>query len=374
MSRLNSFLRGVRVVDLSRYLPGPLATLLLGDLGAEVIKVEPPAGDGMRALGPRWPDGRAAWHAAINAGKSLLTLDLRQPGDRDQLLALIDGADVLVESFRPGVMAALGLGFDVLRARNARLIAVSLSGYGQDGPLRDVAGHDNNYLAQAGFLAGVGPAPDVPSLIQPPIADCLGSMFALSSVLGALLARERDGQGCHLDIALADAAMPLLAFGLAGLGAAPEAPARAQALLDGGWACYGIYRTADGREMALGAVEAKFWVAFCGAAGRSDWCARQSEPLPQDALKREVAAYFAACTMAELLQTFAAVDCCLSPVLHLQEAVRSPHVAARGLVRRAAGDAGYEALFPALVDGEPPRSRQALQAFVPPRPRDEPLD
>lgn len=360
MSRLNGFLRGVRVVDLSRYLPGPLATLLLGDLGADVIKVEPPSGDGMRALGPRLPDGRAAWHAAVNAGKVLLTLDLKQPDDREQLLVLLDSADVLVESFRPGVMAELGLGFDRLRARNPKLVCVSLSGYGQSGPLRNAAGHDNNYLAQAGFLAGVGPAPEVPTLIQPPIADCLGSMFALSSVLGALLARERDGQGCHLDIALADVAMPLLAFGLAGLGVAPEAPARAQGLLDGGWACYGIYRTADGREMALGAVEAKFWAAFCSAAGRNDWIPRQSDPLPQHELRAEVAAYFAARTADDLVQHFTAVDCCLSLVLRLDEAVRSPYVVARNLVRPSAGGVGYEALFPTVVDGETPSGRPVV--------------
>jgi crotonobetainyl-CoA:carnitine CoA-transferase CaiB-like acyl-CoA transferase len=362
MSRLNNFLRGVRVVDLSRYLPGPLATLLLGDLGAEVIKVEPSAGDPISTLGPRLTDGRAAWHAAINAGKSLCVLDLKQAADREQLLGLLDEADVLVESFRPGVIAQLGLGFDTLRLRCPRLVGVSLSGYGQSGPLRDAAGHDNNYLAQAGFLAGVGPAPEVPTLIQPPIADCLGSMFALSTVLGALLARERDGQGCHIDIALADVAMPLQAFGLAGVGVEFVPPVRAQGLLDGGWACYGIYRTADGREMALGAVESKFWAAFCLAADRSDWVERQSDPLPQQALSAEVAAFFASHSSAALTQRFARVDCCLSLVLTMAESVHSPYARSRGLVRQAIGGPGHEALYPAVVNGEPPVGRQPFCA------------
>jgi len=363
MSRLNTFLRGVRVVDLTRYLPGPLATLLLADFGAEVIKVEPPAGDGLRALGPPLPDGRSAWHAAVNAGKSLAELDLRRPADRDTLIALIEEADVLLESFRPGVMRELGLDIDALRARNPRLICVSLSGYGAFGPLRDAAGHDNNYLGQAGLLAGVGPAPDVPTLIDPPIADCLGSMFALSSVLGALLARERDGQGCTIDIALADVAMPLQTFALSELGSDAPAPRRAERLLNGGWACYGVYRTKDGREMALGAVEAKFWSRFCHAAGRSDWIARRADPLPQRALQREVGAFFAGLTLAELQRRFSGVDCCLSTVLTLEESVHSDYASSRRVVSKASGRPGFDALFPAVVDGQPPARRAPLRAW-----------
>jgi crotonobetainyl-CoA:carnitine CoA-transferase CaiB-like acyl-CoA transferase len=363
MSRLNTFLRGVRVVDLSRYLPGPLATLLLADLGADVIKVEPPAGEGLRALGLRLPDGRSAWHEAVNAGKRLATLGLREPADRATLRELIDEADVLLESFRPGVMRKLGLDLAELRARNPRLVCVSLSGYGQFGPLRDAAGHDNNYLGQAGLLASVGPAGDVPTLIEPPLADCLGSMFALSSVLGALLARERDGRGCAIDIALADVAMPLQVFGLSELGLGTAAPRRAERLLNGGWACYGIYRTKDGREMALGAIEEKFWSRFCRAAGQPDWIARQDDPLPQRALQQEVASFFAGLTLAELRRRFDGVDCCLSAVLTLEESVASTYAASRGVLRKAEGGPGMDALFPAIVDGQAPEARERLKTW-----------
>lgn len=353
-------LAGVRVVDVSRYLPGPLATLWLGDFGAEVIKVEPPGGEGMRTLGPRDGAGRGMWHAALNAGKRPLELDLAEPQGRAQLLALLDDADVLVESFRPGVLDRMGLGPALLRERCPRLVIASLSGYGQQGPLRDAAGHDNNYLALSGLLAGVGPAPALPTLVWPPLADSLGSLFALAAIVGALLARTRDGaqgQGCHIDLALADVAMPLQAFSLAEVGSGAAPAQRGEGLLAGGWACYGIYRAACGREFALGAVEPKFWAAFCRAAGRPDWIARQGEALPQRALRAEVEAWFRQHDAAALAQRFANVDCCLTPVLSRDEALNAPHHQARGLTVSADRGAGVDALFPVRVDGEAPRAR-----------------
>lgn len=354
-------LDGMRVVDLSRYLPGPLATLWLADFGAEVVKVEPPGGDGMRGIGPRDADGRGLWHAALNLNKRMLTLDLGETGDRESLLALLDEADVLVESFRPGVMARLGLAPATLRERCPRLVIVSLSGYGQHGPMRDAAGHDNNYLAQSGLLAGVGAAPLQPTLIWPPLADCLGSLFALSAIAGALLARERDGaqgQGCRIDLALADLSLPLQVFALAEIDGTQAPTPRGEGLLAGGWACYGLYRAACGREFALGAVEAKFWAAFCHAAGHPEWIERHRDPLPQTALRDEVAAWFARHTGEALLQRFASIDCCLTPVLPLAEAVNSPHVRARGLVRPSPHAPGLHAAFPAVVDGTIAASRR----------------
>lgn len=361
MSRLNRFLAGLRVVDLSRYLPGPLASLLLADLGAEVVKVEPPAGDPMRTVGPALPGGRGLWHEAVNAGKRLVTIDLQQPAGRERLLRLLDEADVLVESFRPGVLGSLGLGYeDVLKFRNPRLVCVSLSGYGQHGPLRDAAGHDNNYLGQAGFLSRVGAGPGQPTLVDPPIADCFGSMFGLSTVLAALLARERDGKGCYIDIALADVALPLQTFAFASIGSGAGPSARGEGELNGGWACYGIYRSQDGREVALGAVEPKFWAAFCTAAGRPDWIARQSEPLPQHALRAQVAAFISSLTWAEIETRYAKVDCCLSPVLTLEESVASTHARARGLLHPSVAGSGWQALYPAHIDGEPPQRRKPM--------------
>ena len=359
-SRLHSFLEGIKIVDVSRYLPGPLASLLLNDMGAQGIKVEPPGGDGLKEVGPHFEDGRPAWHASVNAGKKLLTVDFRSESDKRALLDLIATADVLIESFRPGVMASMGFDLQALREKYPALIVVSLSGYGQGGPLEQAAGHDNNYLSTAGFWAGVGSSKMLPSLIFPPLADCLGSLFAMSAILGAIHARHKDGQGCYIDIALADVVSPLMSFDLAGLGCSASMPLRSEGLLSGGWACYKIYQTADDREVALGAVEPKFWATFCAAAGRLDWTDRQAEALPQVALQNEVTAFFRNYSLQEILSRFENVDCCLTAVLHIQESVQSDYARERGIVKKAQGHPGYEALFPALINGVPPQGRRPL--------------
>ena len=226
-SRLHRFLKGIRVVDLSRYLPGPLASLMLSDLGAAVIKVESPQGDGLETLGPLRADGRSAWYEAINGGKKILRLDLKQAEDKEVLWRLLDDADVVLESFRPGVMAKMGFSIEQMRQRNPRLIVDSLSGYGQQGPLSQAAGHDINYLATAGFLSDVGSDRLTPAQVSPPAADTFGSMFALSSILAALYAREQSGEGCYLDLALADAVAPILTLALSEIGGPTPRAARA---------------------------------------------------------------------------------------------------------------------------------------------------
>jgi crotonobetainyl-CoA:carnitine CoA-transferase CaiB-like acyl-CoA transferase len=369
-SRLHTFLEGIKIVDLSRYLPGPLASLLLNDLGAEVIKVEPPTGDGLKQVGPHFDDGRPAWHASVNAGKKFMTVDFRLESDKLALHDLIATADVLIESFRPGVMASIGFDLQALREKHPALIIVSLSGYGQSGPLEQAAGHDNNYLSTAGFLAGVGSSKMLPSLIFPPLADCLGSMFAMSTILGAIHARHKDGQGCYIDIALADVVSPLMVFDLAGLGCSGSLPLRSEGLLSGGWACYKIYQTLDGREVALGAVEPKFWSAFCVAGGRIDWVERQGEALPQVALINEVAAFFRNYSLQEILNRFENIDCCLTAVLQIQESVQSDYARERGVVKRAIGHPGYEAVFPAWINGVPPDGRQPMSQLEGSRQKD----
>ncbi len=359
-SRLHSFLKGIRVVDLSRYLPGPLASLMLSDLGATVIKVESPQGDGLETLGPLRADGRSAWHEAINGGKEILPLDLKQAEDKEILWRLIEDADIVLESFRPGVMVKMGFSVEQMRRRNPRLIVASLSGYGQQGPLSQAAGHDINYLATAGFLSDVGSDRLTPALVSPPVADTFGSMFALSSVLAALYAREKTGEGCYIDLALADAVAPILTLGFSEIGVPTPRAARAEDFLSGGWACYGIYRCADGREVALGAIEPKFWAAFCAAAGHLDWVARQQEKLPQQALKKEVAAFFGAEPRETILTRFAQADCCLSPVLDIASAAETPHAKARGIVQRTA-EGATQAVFPVWVDGQPPSARGPLR-------------
>ncbi len=359
-SRLEGFLAGTRVLDLSRHLPGPLATLLLADMGAEVTKIESPAGDEMRFIGPVGPNGRSLFFDAVNAGKRSVRLDLKTAAGKRELRALSSSADVLVESFRPGVMARLGLGADVLRAENPRLIYIALSGYGQDGPMRDVAGHDANYLALNGVLSASGPAHS-PSYMHPPVADCSASLFAVSTVLGALLARGRDDLGCEIDLALADVTMPFQLFSLAALGSFGHVPRPEQEFLNGGWACYRPYRLADGRDVALGAIESHFWRSFCDTAERPDWLARHAEPLPQTALIAELAAYFATMSRSECESRFAGADCCLSVVQDLREAVDSRHVRERRLVRHHPGMGIYEAAYPVCVDGMRPGLRTPVR-------------
>ncbi len=358
ISRLGRFARGVRVLDLSWFLPGPLASLLLADMGAEVLKIEPPGGDPMRDLGPRDAAGAPVFHAAVNAGKQVLRLDLKRPDDHAAFLDLVRGADVLIEGFRPGVMARLGADWPSLHAVNPRLIYCSISGYGAAGPLTQAAGHDNNYLATAGVMHRNGDG--MPVFLDPPVADGTGALFAALAIMGALHARHADGGGCHIDIGLADAAMPLQLFQVAGLGATGQVPQPRDTYLNGGAAYYRTYRCADGGHVTLGAIEPKFWRAFCLAAERPDWIARQADPLPQTALMAEVQAALGRLTRAEAVARFGPVDCCLSAVLDLGEAVASPHHAARRLVRRAA-DGALQTLFPAWVDGLPPATRPRLR-------------
>ena len=358
MSALNSWLAGLRVLDLSQYLPGPLATLFLADFGAEVVKIEAPRGDEMRNLGPRDVHGQPIFYNAVNAGKTVRRMDLKDAQAREEFLALVDASDVLLESFRPGVMARLGLDFEVLAKRNPRLVYCSLSGYGIGGPLEQAAGHDANYLAQAGVLHRNGDA--APMYFDPPIADTTGSLFAVIAILGALRGRDRSGRGCAIDIGLADVAVPLQIFPVADYGARGYSPGRNETYLNGGAAYYRIYSTRDGRHVALGAIEPKFWKSFCETARYPEWIARQAEEVPQHALTRDLAAFFEGLTLGECLGRFADADCCLSPVLSIAESLTSPHFTQRGLVRRAPnGD--LQPLFPARVDGLPPQARPPVR-------------
>ena len=355
MSRISGFLSGIKVVDLSRHLPGPLASILLADMGAEVIKVEPPQGEEMRSIGPLGRNGTSVYFDAVNAGKTGIRLDLKNSQQRDELLGLLQDTDILFESFRPGVLDKLGLSVALLREKFPRLVICSLNGYGEQSPLKKDVGHDLNYLAMNGVLAGTGTVNETVAP-WPPLADCAASLFGMSTVLAALLERERSGQGCHVEVALADSVMPLMTFSLAELGLTGSGIPRAQALLNGGAARYRTYQTRDGFHVALGAVEPKFWQNFCAAADHPEWFARMDDALPQLELQQEVAAFFAGLTLQEANTRFASVDCCFNQVLELQDAVNTPHMQMRQLVvQNKQGD--FQALYPAYVDGQPPLPR-----------------
>ena len=351
----------VRVLDLSQYLPGPYAAQILADLGADVVKVEPPAGDPMTRLGPIDGDGVSAFYKLVNGGKTVVPMDLKTAPGRAAFESLVARADALVESFRPGALERLGLGAARLRALNPRLVHCALSGFGQTGPYAQRAGHDVTYMALGGGLATSGDTAR-PGIAYPPTADFAGGMQAALCVLAGLLRRAGDGRGATIDVSLMETVLAWQPTTLTGALRPGHAPARGAVLLNGGAACYRVYETGDGRFVALGALEAKFWAAFCRAVGHDPWIARQDEPMPQEALIGEVAALFAGAPLAAWVSRLEGVDCCFQPVLEPAEVPSHPHVAARGLVHRVEGaDPRVEVSFPALFGGGPPAPRAPVR-------------
>lgn len=358
---LRQCLAGLRVLDLSQYLPGPYGAQILADLGAEVVKIEPPGGDPMRAVGPTDADGVSAFYKVVNAGKTVVRLDLKTRTGRETFAGLVRGADALIESFRPGVLAGLGFDRDRLGALNPGLVHTALSGFGQTGPYAGRAGHDINYMALAGGLGASGTA-ERPVAAYPPTADFAGGMQAALVTLAGLLKRGQSGAGGFFDVSLSETVLAWQAVSLTGAIRPGFGAARAEGLLSGGAACYRVYRTADRRFVTLGALEAKFWAAFCDAVGRADWIERQTEPLPQTKLIAEVAALFAGQALRHWEDLLAPVDCCFESVLDLDRVPDHGQIAARGLVRRSAGPAPLvEVLFPAFLDGAPPSARAPVR-------------
>jgi crotonobetainyl-CoA:carnitine CoA-transferase CaiB-like acyl-CoA transferase len=357
---LRDFLAGVRVLDLSQYLPGPFATLVLADMGADVLKVEPSAGDRLRGLDPiNATAGVDTYYRGVNGGKTVVRLDLKKAADKGTLEKLLAAADVLLESYRPGVLDRLGFGRARLETLNPRLVHCALSGYGQTGPLRLAAGHDLNYMAFAGALAASGTAGQ-PVMAFPPTADLASGMVAALAILGGLHWRARTGKGVFADTSLAETALYWQAWGLtaAHLG---RPPGRAAAVINGGAAYYNLYRTKDGHHVSLGAIEEKFWANFCQAVGRPDLITRQRDPLPQTGLIGEVSAIIAGRTRVEWDQLLGGIDCCYHAVVDYAEVPDLPHVRERGLVRRIDGaQARVEVSFPAWVDGVPPAARPGV--------------
>lgn len=340
-SPLADALQGIRVLDLSRLLPGPFLTMILADMGADVVKVEDPnLGDYVRAVPPT-KGGVGGRYLAINRGKRSIVLDLKQVAGRAALLAMVEKADVVVESFRPGVMAKLGLSYDVLAARNPTIILCSISGYGQTGPYAHRAGHDLDYIALAGVLAMTGPAAAGPQLPGVQIADLAGgSLWSATAILAALVGRHRTGKGAHLDISMTEGALALLApeFGNLDCGAKPT---RGVETLNGGLACYGVYRTKDARYLAVGALEPKFWLALNAAIGRAPVAVELiAAPADQARIRDELAGIFMQKTAAEWHVVFAPHDCCVEIVTELDELPSHPLHAAREVFFEIDGGAG----------------------------------
>jgi crotonobetainyl-CoA:carnitine CoA-transferase CaiB-like acyl-CoA transferase len=356
------FLSGFRVLDLSQYIPGPYAALMLADLGAEVVKVEPPGGDPMRHFGPRDVDAISPFWKLMNGGKTVIEIDLKSPAGRAALESLLSRADALIESYRPGVMDRLGFTRERLNELNPGLVHAALSGYGQTGPWRLRTGHDLNYMALAGGLAQSGPA-ERPWMATPPTADFASGLQAALTVCAALLGRARTGKGAYLDLSLAETVLAWQSQTLTAALRPGFEPTRAANLLNGGAACYQIYRAADGRFVTLGAIEEKFWRNFCEAVGRPDLIARQWEKMPQQRLIADLAAVFATKSAEEWEATLGPVDCCFAIVVAPDEVPTHPQIVARGMIKRHEQGA-IETLFPAHVDGQPPSPRKR-PAIVP---------
>ena len=329
-------LRGIRVLDLTRLLPGPAASMHLADMGAEVIKIEDPGvGDYTRGIGPIRNEV-SLFFTAVNRDKQFLRLDLKESEDRERFLAMVEQADVVMESFRPGVMEKLGLGWSVLKAHNPTLVMCSISGYGQNGPLAHMAGHDINYAGYAGMLEQNAVAGGMPALPNLQVGDLLGgAQSAMQGILAALVGAKMTGQGRYVDVAMTDCVFAHNIMPLVGINHSGRTPEPGRDLLTGGVPCYNLYRTQDDRHMAVGALEYKFWEACCMALERPDlverhW-AKGQEIGGADALvlKAELDAIFAAHDLAWWTNKFAAADCCVTPVLRMDEALAHPHFQAR---------------------------------------------
>jgi crotonobetainyl-CoA:carnitine CoA-transferase CaiB-like acyl-CoA transferase len=322
-------LSGLLVLDFTTLLPGPLASLMLAEAGAEVIKIERPGGEDMRRFPPAFDDIGAPF-ALLNRGKSSLVLDLKLDADRARLKPLIERADILIEQFRPGVLARLSLGYDEVAKLNPRLIYCSISGYGQSGPRADEAGHDINYIGNTGLLAiqpGPADAPVVPPMLAADIAG--GSFPAVINILLALRARDRSGQGCHLDIAMTDAMFTFAWYALALGSATGRFPGPGELPLAGGLPRYQLYPTKDGKIVACGALEQKFWTAFTTAISLpAEFVNDLRNP---QATRAAVAQLISAQTSEHWRPIFADADCCATIVVPLQEAMRDPHFVERGL-------------------------------------------
>ena len=321
-------LQGLRVLDLSRLLPGPYATLVLADLGADVVKLEDPAGGDYLRWMPPLAGQQSGWFHALNRNKRSMALDLRRPEGPGVVLRLARRFDVLVESFRPGLMDRLGVGYQALARENPRIVLCSISGYGQDGPYRDRAGHDIDYVALAGVLAVNGP-PERPVPLGVQVADVAGGSWpAVAGILAALLGRAVSGRGAHVDIAMAEGALAMLALQQGAADARATPLRRGREPLNGGSACYGVYRAKDGGFVALGALEPKFFQAFCEAAGRPELAERQFDG-EGAGLRAEVEAIFASRTRAEWGDFAALHDVCVMPVLEGDEPRGDPQLVHR---------------------------------------------
>jgi alpha-methylacyl-CoA racemase len=319
-------LDSITVLDLASVGPAARASRWLADYGATVVKVAPvPSQAGVQITPP--------FHSySAHRGLKRLLVDLKAPGGRDAFLRLAGTADVVIESFRPGVIDRLGIGYDDLRARNPRVVLCSTSGYGQDGPHAQWAGHDLNYLGVSGFLACSGPGPDGrPPIPGATVADSAGGgMQAVVAILAALVRRATTGEGAHLDVSVADGMLSLMALAIDDFLATGEPQGPGQGLLTGRYACYGVYGTADGRWLTVAAIEPRFWANFCRALGLDRWIDHQNDDAVQDQVRADIEAVLRTRPRDSWVAELAPSDTCVAAVLAVDEVVHDAQYAERG--------------------------------------------
>jgi crotonobetainyl-CoA:carnitine CoA-transferase CaiB-like acyl-CoA transferase len=361
MSEGEGALAGIRVLDLTRYIPGPYCTMLLGDLGANVVKIEEPfVGDPTRAVPPPVGPDTAA-HAALNRNKRSVVVDLRTEEGVAVVRRLASAADVLVESFRPGVLEKRGLGAETLRSANPRLVYCSLTGYGQGGPLAARAGHDIDYAALSGLLGTMRDGEGRPILPTTQLADMAGGLYGAIAILAALQARERTGHGQVADVSMFQSALALMTLPLTRLlvGGAPVNE------LSGAYACYNVYRCRDGRYLAVGALEPKFWEALCRSLGRPELVGRQWESGATE--RREtievVARVLATRARDDWVRELSAAETCVEAVMDMEESAATPH--GRGFLSdQRSGPVSFRTVAPPLcLSGTPASVRRPAPAL-----------
>ncbi len=332
-------LEGVRVLDLSRLAPGPFCTMLLADLGADVLMIEGPAEIVSRGAQRSTPSGQRTgdeWRRGYNAlrrNKRSMVLNLRDEDGRRIFHRLCEDVDVIIEGFRPGVVERLGVDYQTVSRINPRLVYCSLSGYGQSGPYRDMVGHDVNYIAIGGALGLIGRPGQAPAIPQNLLADFAGGgLMAAFAIVSALLARERTGRGQNIDLAMSDGVLYLLASAASGLLGGGATPRPGETALSGARPQYDVYECADGKWISVGALEPHFWTALCEALGRPDFVPLQNDRVREEEIRAYFRQTFLLRTRDEWFDDLKDLEVCVAPVLSLDEALRNPHHLARDMV------------------------------------------
>lgn len=326
-------LSGIRVLDLTRLLPGAFCTMILADLGAEVVKVEEPSmGDYIRYM-PPLVNGVSIYHIMLNRNKKSVALNLKDEGGRKAFLKLAGSADVIVEGFRPGVVRRLGVDYDTVKRINPGIIYCSITGYGQNSSYAGKAGHDINYISLAGILSiSQKTGENVPAIPPVQIADLSGGVIASLSILAALIQRGRTGRGAYIDISMTDTSLLWNIMNIAACIALSKQPSEEDLLLNGSYGCYRVYETGDGRYISVGALESKFWSSLCEALGLKDLTSKQYSRGERVKVIDEMKKTFKSKTQSELLKTLENVDTCIAPVLNIPEALNSSYIKERGLI------------------------------------------